>query len=68
MASSEIIEGLRTCELFALLNEEEMQTLTTSFVLVKSIKAVEGCLCTATANQVCFGLLALQFLQQSRYG
>ena len=30
MVPSEIIEGLRTCELFALLNEEEMQRLTTS--------------------------------------
>ena len=30
MASSEIIEGLKTCELFALLNQEEMQLLTAS--------------------------------------
>ena len=30
MASSEIIEGLRNCELFALLNQEEIQSLTTS--------------------------------------
>lgn len=30
MVSSEIIECLKTCELFALLNEEEIQTLITS--------------------------------------
>jgi CRP/FNR family cyclic AMP-dependent transcriptional regulator len=30
VASSEIIEGLRTCELFGLLNDEEIQMLTAS--------------------------------------
>ena len=42
MVSSEIIEGLRNCELFALLNEEEIEALGKSLVGVSEIKAYEA--------------------------
>lgn len=42
MVSSEIIEGLRTCELFALLNEEEIQMLTASLATACESKAYEA--------------------------
>ena len=42
MVSSEIIEGLRTCELFALLNEEEIQMLTTSLATACEVEAYEA--------------------------
>jgi len=42
VASSEIIEGLRTCELFALLDEEEMQTLTTSLPTAGETEAYQA--------------------------
>lgn len=42
MVSSEIIEGLKTCELFALLNEEEIQMLTTSLATACEVKAYEA--------------------------
>jgi len=42
MVSSEIIEGLRNCELFALLNEEEIGALSTSLGDVSEIKAYEA--------------------------
>jgi len=38
MVSSELIEGLRSCELLALLSEEEIQSLTTSLVSVWETK------------------------------
>jgi len=42
VVSSEIIEGLKTCELFALLNEEEIQMLTTSLATACEVKAYEA--------------------------
>ena len=42
MLSSEITEGLRTCELFALLNEEEIQTLATSLANVCEVEAYQA--------------------------
>ncbi len=42
MVSPEIIEGLRTSELFALLNEEEIQTLTTSLAAACEIEAYQA--------------------------
>jgi len=41
MVSSEIIEGLRTSELFALLNQEEIQMLTASLATECEIEAYE---------------------------
>ena len=42
MVSSETNEGLRNCELFALLNEEEIKALSNSLVGVSEIKAYEA--------------------------
>ncbi len=42
MASSEIVEGLRNCELFGLLNEEEIQMLTSSLATGCEIEAYEA--------------------------
>lgn len=42
MVSSEIIEGLRTCELLVSLNEDEMQMLTTSLATGWEVKAYEA--------------------------
>ena len=42
MVSSEIVEGLRACELFALLNEEEVQMLTTSLATACEMEAYEA--------------------------
>ena len=42
MASPEIIEGLRTSELFALLKEEEIQTLTSSLATACEIEIHEA--------------------------
>ena len=42
MVSSEIIEGLRTCELFALLNEEEIQMLITSLAKACEVEVYEA--------------------------
>ena len=41
VVSSEIVEGLKTCELFALLNEEEIQMITTSLAAACKIEAYE---------------------------
>jgi len=40
--SSEITEGLRTCELFSLLSEEEIQTLTTSLAAGCKVEAYQA--------------------------
>ena len=42
MASSEIKEGLKTCELFSLLNEEEIQVLVTSLATACKVEAYEA--------------------------
>jgi CRP/FNR family cyclic AMP-dependent transcriptional regulator len=42
MVSSEIVEGLKTCELFALLNEEEIQMLTTSLANACEVETYEA--------------------------
>ena len=42
MVSSEVIEGLRTCELFALLNQEEIQRLTASLATACGIETYEA--------------------------
>lgn len=42
MVSSEIIEGLRSCELLASLNEEEIEVLTTSLATGWEMKACEA--------------------------
>ncbi len=42
MTSSEIVEGLRACELFASLSEEEIQMLATSLASACQIKAYEA--------------------------
>ena len=42
MVSSEVIEGLRTCELFALLNQEEIQMLTASLATECEIETYEA--------------------------
>lgn len=39
MVSSEVIEGLRSCELFALLSQNEVQTLTTALATACEMKA-----------------------------
>ena len=42
MVSSEIIEGLISCELFALLSEEELQLLTTSLAAACGMEAYQA--------------------------
>ena len=42
MVSSEIIEGLRTSELFSLLSEEELRTLTSSLAAACEAKTYEA--------------------------
>ena len=42
MASSEIIEGLRSCELFALLSQEEVRALTTTLATACEMKAYQA--------------------------
>jgi len=42
VVSSEIKEGLKTCELFSLLNEEEIQVLVTSLATACKVEAYEA--------------------------